>query len=86
MILKTEGEGELRPLYEFFWTIKALPSKMTTAWRVLVDKLPTRVNLEKKGTDLDSNVCVICGEEEETCNHVFFKCKVAWRVWCMCNM
>jgi len=31
-ILKTEVERELRSLYEFFWSIKALPSKMTTAW------------------------------------------------------
>jgi len=34
---------------------------------------------------MDNNACVMCGEEEETYNHVFLKCKVAWRVWYMCN-
>jgi len=29
--LKTKEEGELRSLYEFFCSIKALPSKMTTS-------------------------------------------------------
>jgi len=57
---------------------------MTTAWRNLADRLPTRVNQEKRGIGLESNVCVMCGEEEETGNHVFFNSKVAWRIWCMC--
>jgi len=26
-----------------------------------------------------------CDEEEETWNHVFFKCIVAWRIWYMCR-
>jgi len=37
---------------------------MTTAWCILVDRLPTRVNLEKRGIDMDNNICVMCGEEE----------------------
>jgi len=40
--------------------------------------------LEKRGLILDSILCVMCGEEEETGSHVFFKYKVAWRVWCLC--
>jgi len=58
---------------------------MTTALRVLVDRLPTRVNLEKRRIVLESNLCVLCEEEEESRSHVFFKCKVAWNVWCMCS-
>jgi len=27
----------------------------------------------------------MCGEVEESGSHVFFKCKVAWRVWCLCS-
>ena len=44
---KTKG-GVFRSLYEAFWSIKVLTSSMTTAWRVLGDRLPTCVNLEKK--------------------------------------
>jgi len=36
-----------------------LPSSMTIAWRVLVDRLPTRVNLEKKWIILESSMIVL---------------------------
>jgi len=68
-----------------FWSIKALPSALTTAWRVLKDMLPTRANLERRGLILESNRCAMCGEDEESGSHVFFECRVAWRVWCLCS-
>jgi len=54
--IRMEVEGDLKSLYDSFWSIKALPSMITTAWRVLVDRILTRVNLEKKGVGLESNV------------------------------
>jgi len=77
--------GNFGSLFEGFWSIKALPSAMITAWRILVDRLPTQVNLEKRGIVLESSTCVFCGEEEESGSHVFFKCKVALRVWSLCS-
>lgn len=61
-----EEEGELRTLYEFFfWSIKALPSKMTTAWRVLADRLPIRVNMEKKRVRFGKqSLCYVQGRRE----------------------
>ena len=53
---------------------------MTSSQRVVVDRLPTLVNLKERGAVLESFMCVMCGEEEETRNHLFFKCNVAWRV------
>ena len=26
----------------------------------------------------------MCNEEEETVNHLFFECKVSWRIWSLC--
>ena len=57
----------------------------TIAWRVLLDRLLTQLNLEDRGIILDSNLCVMCGVEENTMNHVFFKCKIAWLVWSKCS-
>jgi len=67
-------------LYEALWSIKVLPSALTTSWRVLDDRLPTHANLERRGLILESNRCAMCGEDEETGSHVFFECRVAWRV------
>jgi len=82
--LITEVEGDFRSIYKFFWSLKALPSFMTTVGRVLADRLPTRVNLEKIGIVLDNILCVMCGEEEETGSHVFFLMQSSLKVWCFC--
>ena len=31
-----------------------------------------------------SNICSMCGEEEETTSHLFCTCRVAWLVWFKC--
>jgi len=78
--LRTRDEGANSTLYVALWSIKALPSALTTAWRVLNDRLPTRANLERKGLIQESNMCVMCGKDEESGIHVFFECRVAWRI------
>lgn len=52
-----------------------LPQKICfNAWRVALTRLPTRSNLEKRGIILLSNLCMLCGEEEETEVHIFTSC------------
>jgi len=72
-------------LYEALWSIKALPSALTTAWRFLNDRLQMCANLERRGLIMESNRCAMCGEDEESGSHVLFECRVAWRVWCFCS-
>jgi len=64
-------------LYELFLEGKTLPSAQVTIWRVLKDKIDTIVNLERCGLVMISTLCVMCGDEEETTSHLFFKCRVA---------
>ena len=71
-LLRNEVSGEMRSLYENFWSIKALPSTQVVAWRILLDRLPTCVNLEGRGVTLVSKLCVMCGTVEETTKHIFF--------------
>ena len=59
-----------------FWKIKAQPSALVTAWRVLEDKISTRENLVRRGIRKDSCICFLCGEEEETTSHLFSLCRV----------
>jgi len=37
-------------------------ASLTTAWRVLIDRLLTRANLKRMGLVLESNRCVMCGK------------------------
>jgi len=63
------------------WRCKAVPSAVLMAWRLLENKLATRVNLSRIGVQVDSSMCSLCGMEEESCRHLFFDCKFARRVW-----
>jgi len=71
--------------YSEFRKIKALPSAQFFAWRVIINKVATRDNLERKGIDVGSRMCVLCGTNEETINHLFFSCDVTSHVWKMCD-
>ncbi|GJX92440.1 reverse transcriptase domain-containing protein [Tanacetum coccineum] len=42
-----------------------------------LDGLPTRPNLSRKGSDIQSIMCPICGIEAESTNHIFFACSMA---------
>ncbi|GKA71395.1 RNA-directed DNA polymerase, eukaryota, partial [Tanacetum coccineum] len=46
-----------------------------------LNKLPSRVNLDRKGIDMDSVLCPICCSDVETVNHVFFTCEMANGLW-----
>jgi len=48
------------------------------------NKLATRVNLSRRGVQLESLRCVLCGKEEASSSHLLFGCFFAWRVWCLC--
>ena len=72
------------PIFSNLWRCKALPSAVLTAWRVMEDKLATRVNLSRRGVLVDSLLCCLCGKEEEYGRHLFFDCSFARRVWCLC--
>ncbi|GJX25265.1 RNA-directed DNA polymerase, eukaryota, reverse transcriptase zinc-binding domain protein [Tanacetum coccineum] len=61
---------------------KILPSKVNIlAWRVLLHRLPTRVNLDHRGIDLDSVRCPLCNDDIETETHVFVNCSLARCIW-----
>jgi len=83
--LKGVLEEESLSLYNFFWKIKALPSTHITAWKVLVNKIATKVNLvARRGIMVDIMVCCFCREKEETTSHLSFECRVVWLVWNLC--
>nr|GEX82242.1 RNA-directed DNA polymerase, eukaryota [Tanacetum cinerariifolium] len=58
--------------------IKCIPLKINIfAWRVYLDKLPTRVNISLRGIDIPNIMCPICNSSLESTNHLFFSCKLA---------
>ena len=49
-------------------------------WRIGVDALPTKVNLNQKLNHIDPT-CILCNSGEETCVHLFFECPFSRALW-----
>ncbi|GKV46811.1 hypothetical protein SLEP1_g53774 [Rubroshorea leprosula] len=64
-----------------------IPSKIAAFnWRVVLDKIPTKKNLLKRGIDsvMDDVKCRLCEEEDEDSAHLFLRCKVVKWIWKEC--
>ncbi|XP_071740106.1 uncharacterized protein [Rutidosis leptorrhynchoides] len=54
---------------------KFTPQKVNFfAWRVIQRKIPIRVELDKRGIDLDTILCPLCDTDTETIDHTFVTC------------
>ncbi|GJZ35159.1 RNA-directed DNA polymerase, eukaryota [Tanacetum coccineum] len=49
-------------------------------WRVRLDCLPTRVNLVRRGINVESYVCPMCSSDAEDINHILFRCELSQQV------
>jgi len=59
-ILRGPLEEESSPLFEYLWKIALLLVQFTT-WRVLVNSIASKDNLERRGVAIASNLCCFCG-------------------------
>ena len=75
---------DFSPIFSKLWSCKVVPSALFTTWRVLENKIATRVNLERRGVLVGSSLCCLCGKEEESYHHLFFDSSFVWRVWFFC--
>jgi len=67
--------------FEELWKLK-IPSKIAIfAWRLIRDRLPTRVNLGRRQIEVADPSCPFCRETEESADHLFFHCRKIISVW-----
>nr|GEV76473.1 putative RNA-directed DNA polymerase, eukaryota, reverse transcriptase zinc-binding domain protein [Tanacetum cinerariifolium] len=61
-----------------------LPIKVNVfVWRLMLNRLPSRVNLDRRNIEVDSLLCPSCLEDVETTNHTFFNCGLAKDLWAL---
>ncbi|XP_071689084.1 uncharacterized protein [Rutidosis leptorrhynchoides] len=59
-----------------------LPQKIgILIWRVMQERIPVRVELDKRGVDMDSVRCPVCDDDIETAEHTFLHCEFAKDIW-----
>nr|GFA27991.1 RNA-directed DNA polymerase, eukaryota [Tanacetum cinerariifolium] len=58
--------------------IKSIPIKINIfAWKLCLDRLPTRVNLAKRNVAVASLLCPLCDSGMEDAAHLCFRCDMA---------
>ncbi|PWA96840.1 reverse transcriptase zinc-binding domain-containing protein [Artemisia annua] len=73
-----EGKTLMSVMDPVRWN-KSVPLKVNIfSWRLAIDRLPTRCNLDKRGIDLDSTQCPLCDDGLESSR---VDCKTAYSVW-----
>ncbi|MFS7898995.1 putative reverse transcriptase zinc-binding domain-containing protein [Helianthus anomalus] len=61
---------------------KWIPRKCSVfIWRLGMNKLATMDALKKRNMDNGDGACVLCGDHEETVEHLFTACGVASTIW-----
>ncbi|GFP87170.1 hypothetical protein PHJA_000860700 [Phtheirospermum japonicum] len=78
----TERMGEA---FKLLWNKLVPPKVAAHGWRMVRDRLPTKLNLKKRGINLstEETLCTFCREEEEYAEHFFFACKRSYNIWMM---
>ncbi|KAH1215225.1 putative ribonuclease H protein [Glycine max] len=73
---ETEGGA-----FQELWKLK-IPNKISAfVWRLLKDRLPTRVNLRRRQVEVEDSTCPFCRNMEESARHLFFQCSGILPVW-----
>ena len=83
--LAKKSSGTQQVVFEILWKATTFPSVLTTAWRALLDRIPTREGLYRRGVQVTSTECVLYRSKEESSKHLFIECVYAQRVWSICQ-
>jgi len=84
-LIDKHNRGPQCQAFKYLWKAKAFPNVLTTAWRVLLGRVPTRVTLNRRGVVMQNTLCALCQTKEESCQHLFVECAHAQRVWNLCH-
>ncbi|KAJ0838212.1 putative reverse transcriptase zinc-binding domain-containing protein [Helianthus annuus] len=73
--------NRVRPDRVFEWN-NWVPKKVgIVAWRAEMERLPTRCALAARSIPVQNRTCVMCGNYDETSEHVFVSCQFAQLIW-----
>ncbi|XP_021995933.1 uncharacterized protein LOC110893121 [Helianthus annuus] len=73
--------GRTRTDKVFEWN-SWVPKKIgIVAWRAEMERLPTKCALARRNVAVPDRWCVLCGEYEETCDHLFVSCHYSQSIW-----
>lgn len=68
-------------VFNYLWASLGPSNAKALGWRVLLDRVQTKVNLLKRNMPISNGTCPFCSRDDESTNYLFFSCLLTWRVW-----
>ncbi|XP_039045913.1 uncharacterized protein LOC120185900 [Hibiscus syriacus] len=69
------------PWHHLVWFSGRIPKHSIIVWMAILNRLPTRVRLLRTGLAIETDKCLLCCEEAETKDHIFFEWQFAKELW-----
>ena len=66
--------------HAWIWKLDIRPKILIFIWQLCHNALPVRFLLHSRGVDLDP-LCPLCGQHNESIQHLFLSCPSTIRVW-----
>ncbi|RZC16876.1 Formin-like protein 20 [Glycine soja] len=63
------------------WKVKAPSKAAFFAWRLLEDRLPTKMNLRRRNVEINDPTCPFCKYKDEDATYIFFSCRKILPFW-----
>jgi len=60
--------GHQHEVFKSLWKTKAFPCVLTVAWKILLNRLPTRDCLSRRGVLVETTLCALCQVKENRVN------------------
>jgi len=81
LLREETADGIQDSVYHELWKLK-VPLKCTIfAWRLLRDRLPTKINLHRRQVEVSDTSCPLCRNAVEDAGHLFFHCRKVTPIW-----
>lgn len=70
-------------MFSNLWKNPAPSKVLAFAWKVLLNRIPTKLNLELRNVlaPKESTLCPMCNRAEESSTHLFLHCHLMDKVW-----
>ena len=74
-------ESNQEVVFKELWKLKIPPKASVFAWRLIKDRLPTKLNLNRRQVAVSDTMCPFCRSHEEDAAHLFFNCSKILPLW-----
>ena len=67
--------------FEELWKLRIPPKSSVFAWRLIRDRLPTKLNLRRRQVVVNDMLCPFYSNNEDDATHLFFNCSKILFLW-----